>query len=1701
MKRKLQQIAITILLCAFSFSVNAQVVSITGSSPDSIYLYDDFNIPGITLTDNGNGISGKGWSNRWSYLAVPSTPINVVDSSLIYPSASNAIGSGGYIEENSSGGNTFERSFANAYEMYETTFYISFLAQKDSSGSFSIEGYGSNGYTLSKSNCGCRIGASGMVELRGGTSWQTDSITGVFANDTTYLVVIAKEHEINKIALFEMGDSIPSDTSTVNWVITHLDTSIVAIDKFRIAFSSESVKFDELRLGSTWQSVTQGSTWLSSLAAPTSLSLSPDTLNVDLSASSTLSWTDNSGNETGFKVYQNGVEIASVAANVTSYEVSNVIDDSEFYFDIAAYNNMGVSSKSNIEILTILNSSNVYLEQPAHGSTLYQTIPYFSWSHESQTGFTGYYEIMIDNDSNFTSPVDIDTVPSFINYYSPDFELTANMDYYWKVRFVDENYLSADGWSLEYTFSIDTAQIIVDVLSGEDWDDIRTKWNSVLTASDTTDGAVELRFPVDGVINVQQDPNSDEEERSNGFFLWNNGHDNVIVNGRGTKIIIEATHGEWLCGFMEVSNSSGMQVKDLIIDYHPNSLMQIGGVVKNFDKTAGTFDVIIDPSVYQTYDVLKIYNEGYFLTKEEKQKIGLKGIRFHMDETWEQARVNDSTFSFTCGTSEYGRYKEDLEDGDYFVLSERAGDIMFLSSNVSNFVVNNLTTYACRGRFFAISERSNNTRCLNNSYLVSQGRIMGSASGGVGVDRGDNMWYENNHYEYSRDDMFHSGSNAGAGMVFRRNYLVGAYRNSIWVQGDRTWVAGNTVEYSATSGIHIGYAPSNPGTMPNVCLVEDNTISHSGWYGIRTDTDTSNPDYKTGSIYNENIVIRNNHIIDNIRDEAMQLEYMKNSVVENNLITSTINYWSYYSEPFYQMGIHINNSVNVSGDGNVVNDSRIIPVKYLDKDSVNTNVTVTVNSVEVTAPTDTLWVYDDFDIIGDTLTDNGNGTSGVGWFDKWSYITGSTVEMAVNDSSSLSYPSASSALVKGGHIYKELAGATIIERSLANTYELHNTDQFLSFLAKKDASGSFSLEGYGGTYMRYGLRVGASGTVEARASAKWGTASSAGIFENNKTYLIVLAKDHDINKIALFEEGDSIPSDTANVNWVVTNTGATGVDLDKLQFVISDEHVKIDELRFGNTWASVTQGSKRVVGVTPTEGSTNIAIDSTIAITFTETMNHTSVQNAITITPDIYNKSYDWTNNTLKISGDDMDLSTNYQIAIDTTAKTIGDVSLITGYRFGFTTVGETISPTVVSVTPTNGSTDIAVNSDVVITFSEAMNRSSVESSISVLPTVSNLVYSWDNEAEVVSLSADNFENSTTYTVTISTGAADASDNNIAAIYTFSFTTDENTIWVYDDFDITGDTLTDNGNGNSGSGWSGSWSYVTGSTVEMFVNDSVSLNFPSASNATTTGGHIYKSLSGETIIERSLEDTYELHNTDQFLSLLAEKDASGSFSLEGYGGTYMRYGFRVGASGTVEARASANWGTASSAGIFENNKTYLIVLAKDHDVNKIALFEEGDSIPSDTANVNWVVINTGATGVDLDKLQFVISDEHVKIDELRFGNTWASVTQGSTAGGTKSGSSNTSIDINPNGTSNDIIPDINLYPNPASGRFYITISDEELETVNMQMIDLSGKTVLSRMINMQQSVNEVDISSFKKGLYIVRLFNNDFNYVSKLIVK
>lgn len=211
----------------------------------------------------------------------------------------------------------------------------------------------------------------------------------------------------------------------------------------------------------------------------------------------------------------------------------------------------------------------------------------------------------------------------------------------------------------------------------------------------------------------------------------------------------------------------------------------------------------------------------------------------------------------------------------------------------------------------------------------------------------------------------------------------------------------------------------------------------------------------------------------------------------------------------------------------------------------------------------------------------------------------------------------------------------------------------------------------------------------------------------------------------------------------------------------------------GETWVfeldSLGVLPPTVVSTFPNDGTIDTPINSSISISFSESMDITATEGAISISPSTKGAfSWDSSEKTVTFNSiNDLVPSTTYFIAVSTSAKSKVDLNMQSPYLFSFKT--KPVPPKVVSTIPSNGAKDINKNSNIFITFSKPMNRSSTDDAVSIIPGSIN-IKEWRNLDKTLTLTV-NLEAEKTYTVTVSTAAKDKEGNPLTSDYTFSFTT------------------------------------------------------------------------------------------------------------------------------------------------------------------------------------------------------------------------------------------------------------------------------------------------------------------------------------------
>lgn len=213
-----------------------------------------------------------------------------------------------------------------------------------------------------------------------------------------------------------------------------------------------------------------------------------------------------------------------------------------------------------------------------------------------------------------------------------------------------------------------------------------------------------------------------------------------------------------------------------------------------------------------------------------------------------------------------------------------------------------------------------------------------------------------------------------------------------------------------------------------------------------------------------------------------------------------------------------------------------------------------------------------------------------------------------------------------------------------------------------------------------------------------------------------------------------------------------------------------------NPWYFTTTGDydpPQITLTSPTDNETAVERDMNITVTFDEAMN-TASMNFICL-PDPRGWSVTWSggDTIATFSHNLFKNSTTYTFHINT-AKDVQGNDLTPGAvpnPWSFTTVGDLVAPEIISTSPAHNEENVHQDADVVVTFNEVMDPSSLSFTCTSDP--GGWSETWSNGDMIVTFKHDLFDVETTYIFQI-TGAKDISGNDLtsgAVPNPWSFTT------------------------------------------------------------------------------------------------------------------------------------------------------------------------------------------------------------------------------------------------------------------------------------------------------------------------------------------
>jgi Big-like domain-containing protein len=202
-----------------------------------------------------------------------------------------------------------------------------------------------------------------------------------------------------------------------------------------------------------------------------------------------------------------------------------------------------------------------------------------------------------------------------------------------------------------------------------------------------------------------------------------------------------------------------------------------------------------------------------------------------------------------------------------------------------------------------------------------------------------------------------------------------------------------------------------------------------------------------------------------------------------------------------------------------------------------------------------------------------------------------------------------------------------------------------------------------------------------------------------------------------------------------------------------------------------------------------VSVGDDVVVIFSEAMNKSSAEAAFSLAQagagagaaSAVAGSFSWNGASTVMTFDptaDLAAGSGHQVTVGTGAANAAGKPLAAEFTSSFTTMEPPPPPlTVVDVSPGDVAVEVAVGENVVVTFSEAMNRSTAQSAFSLkrVGTTSKLsgAFSWNGAGTVMTFNpGSNLLANTGYNVDVTVAAKDLAGNAMVAPFHSQFATD-----------------------------------------------------------------------------------------------------------------------------------------------------------------------------------------------------------------------------------------------------------------------------------------------------------------------------------------
>lgn len=205
------------------------------------------------------------------------------------------------------------------------------------------------------------------------------------------------------------------------------------------------------------------------------------------------------------------------------------------------------------------------------------------------------------------------------------------------------------------------------------------------------------------------------------------------------------------------------------------------------------------------------------------------------------------------------------------------------------------------------------------------------------------------------------------------------------------------------------------------------------------------------------------------------------------------------------------------------------------------------------------------------------------------------------------------------------------------------------------------------------------------------------------------------------------------------------------------------------TQAAADTTAPTLMSASPADQATAVASNATVRLTFSEAMNAGSF--TASVTPEApFTAAWSSQDSVVTLSFTaPLTAATQYQVQYG--GADLAGNGVAGQLTFTTATPADTEAPAVKVTAPEAMATNVPTNATWSLTFSESMDKATVDAAISIVPAVAGTVL-WDATGVLRSFQPTApLAASTQYTVTVGVGAKDLAGNALAAPFSFSFTT------------------------------------------------------------------------------------------------------------------------------------------------------------------------------------------------------------------------------------------------------------------------------------------------------------------------------------------